>query len=63
MWHISSPSSPSLASLLSTVYSSVREEECVRGAAVWRVKEEEEGEGEGGRLEEVCILEQEGVRW
>ena len=53
---------PADSSLLATVFSGVSGEECRGGVGVWRV--EEEGEGEGGTLGEVCLLNHDGVpKW
>ena len=49
--------------MLATVYSGVSGEKCSGGVGVWRL-EGEDGEGEGGRLEEVCLLDHDGMpRW
>ena len=55
---------PGDSSLLSTVYSGVSGEDYCGGVGVWRMVDEGEGETEGGTLDEVSLLTNEGApKW
>ena len=55
MWDIAG--CPGDSCLVTTVFSSVSGDDCQGGVGVWRM---EEGEGEGGTLQEVCLLTHDG---